>query len=80
MPNRSNPDRNSSVFEIALNVLTEHEKKMDQIVNSIAERKEELFANTKKLNATMEEIIRNLHSLEEEIGKLKNICTNKIFE
>jgi hypothetical protein len=76
MSNNSNIS-NSNVLRFALDFLAEHEKQIDQIANSIAARKDELSANTKRLNVNLDEIISKLQAIEEEIGKLKIIYPNR---
>jgi peptidoglycan hydrolase CwlO-like protein len=74
MPNADQGDKShSGILRFAVKALMRHETQIDQLVSKLDAEKGELAAGAEKLNVRIDEVIKKLETLENEIEKLRNI-------
>jgi uncharacterized protein YoxC len=73
MSNRRDSIGDSNILKFALNFLAAHEKHMDKTVHSINLKKDVLSSDIEKLDGKMDELLRKLQQLEEDIEKVRSL-------
>ena len=63
----------SEVLKIAFGALEHHEKLIDKIITKLGAEKDELTIGAEKLSTNLDEILRKLSALEQEVNMLKKI-------